>query len=233
MGTAWSLAGQYTVALDRDWSTWTEGGLNRMRKLTFFLAILALLVVAGCGQCGDSGSATVSNEPADGPAPAPEPANGPASPPPEPAQARIQTLFIIERSKNANIVKYDARLTADGKLDPEQPVEAYWVLHAADGRRAELNWFERQKAYGFSIQPAASGDGYLMSAVPLPKREIRVRKVDDEVRAELPINGHQSVLEKVYIESSAGLLGPKVHYVELYGKDVETGEERVEKIVPE
>lgn len=204
-----------------------------MRKSTLFLAMLALLVAAGCGRCADSGSATVSNEPVDGPAPALEPANGPASPPPEPAQARSQTLFVIERSKNANIVKYDARLSADGELDPEQPVEAYWVLHAVDGRRAELNWIEKQKAYGFSIEPAPSGDGYAMTVVPLPRREIRVRKVGDEVRAELRINDRQSVLEKVYIESSAGLLGPKVHYVELYGKDVETGEERVERIVPE
>jgi len=37
-----------------------------------------------------------------------------------PAAARIKTspLFIIERNKNANVVHYDARLTADGKLDP-------------------------------------------------------------------------------------------------------------------
>jgi hypothetical protein len=29
----------------------------------------------------------------------------------------MQPLFIIERSKTANVVHYDARLTADGNLD--------------------------------------------------------------------------------------------------------------------
>ena len=75
-----------------------------------------------------------------------------------PAEAQIKTspLFIIERSKNANVVHYDARLTADGKLDPKDPVIAYWVLSAEDGRREELSWIEKKKAYGFDIKPAPS-----------------------------------------------------------------------------
>jgi phage gp46-like protein len=44
-----------------------------------------------------------------------------------PAAAQIKTsrLFIIERDKNTNVVHYDARLTADGQLDPKEPVIAY------------------------------------------------------------------------------------------------------------
>jgi len=49
-------------------------------------------------------------------------------PDPAPAQKKTQPLFIIERSKNANIVHYDAQLTASGKLDPNEPVIVYWVL---------------------------------------------------------------------------------------------------------
>jgi len=45
---------------------------------------------------------------------------------PAPAQTKTSPLFIIERNKNANVVHYDARLTADGKLDPKEPVIAYW-----------------------------------------------------------------------------------------------------------
>ena len=43
-----------------------------------------------------------------------------------------QSLFVIERSKNANVVQYDARLTADGVLDPKEPVKVYWILLAED-----------------------------------------------------------------------------------------------------
>ena len=61
------------------------------------------------------------------------------------AQITTSPLFIIERSKNANVVHYDARLTADGKLDPKEPVIAYWVLLAGNGRREKLSWIEKKR----------------------------------------------------------------------------------------
>jgi hypothetical protein len=55
---------------------------------------------------------------------------------PRPPLIHNQPLFIIERSKNSNVVHYDARLTADGELAAEEPVIAYWVMlvRTADGR---------------------------------------------------------------------------------------------------
>ena len=38
-----------------------------------------------------------------------------------------QHLFKIERSKNANIVQYDAQVGPDGKLLKKEPVVAYWI----------------------------------------------------------------------------------------------------------
>lgn len=148
-------------------------------------------------------------------------------------EGHTERLFHIERSKNANIVCYDARLTSDDELDTDRPVEVYWILKAEDGRRGELNWIQKRKAYGFEVEPATSGDGYEMIIVPMPDRKITVKKVDGEVRAETRINGKDAVLEKVYIESTTGWTGPKVHYVRLFGKGVVEGQELVEKIVPE
>jgi hypothetical protein len=152
-------------------------------------------------------------------------------PDPAVAQKRTQPLFIIQRSKNANVVHYDARLTADGKLDPNEPIVAYWVLLAEDGRREELSSLEKKMAYGFSTKPDKSVNGYRMAVVAVPKGEITVRKVGDVVRAELVIDGRPAVLERIYINASDGLLGPKVRYIELYGKDIETGEKRYQKVV--
>lgn len=151
-----------------------------------------------------------------------------------PAAAQIKTspLFIIERSKNANVVHYDARLTADGKLDPQEPVIAYWVLVAEDGRREKLNWIEKKKAYGFTIKPDPSVNGYKMTLVAAPERQITVKKEKDAVRAEAVIDGRPAVLEKMYINASDGLMGPKVRYIEVYGQDLQTGEKRREKMVP-
>jgi len=151
-----------------------------------------------------------------------------------PAAAQIKTspLFIIERSKNANVVHYDARLTADGELDPKEPVIAYWVKLAKDGRREELSWIEKKKAYGFDLKPDPEVKGYKMTLVADPQRPLTVRKEGDAVRAEGIIDGRPAVLEKMFIKSSDGLIGPKVEHIELYGKDLETGENCYQKIVP-
>jgi hypothetical protein len=147
------------------------------------------------------------------------------------AQMKTSPLFIIERSKNANIVHYDAQLT-DGKLDPKEPVIAYWVLLAKDGRREKLNWVEKKMAYGFTIKPDPSVDGYKMTLVAAPSQSITVKKVQNAVRAEAVINGRPAVLEKMYINASDGLTGPNVRYIEVYGKDLQTGENCREKLVP-
>lgn len=142
-------------------------------------------------------------------------------------------LFIIERSKNANIVRYDAQFTDEGDLDPDKPVVAYWILHEEEGQREELSWIQRKMAYGFKTRPAPSGEGYIMEMKPLPKRELRIKKVEGNAQAQLDIDGRPAVLEKIYVDSEEGWTGPKVNYVKLFGRDLETGEERTEKIVPE
>jgi hypothetical protein len=148
------------------------------------------------------------------------------------AQIRTSPLFIIERSKNANVVHYDAQLAADGKLDPKEPVIAYWVRLAEDGRREELSWIQKRVAYGFTIKPDPSVDGYGMTLVAAPEKQIIVKKEKKTVRAEAVIDGRPAILEKMYIYASDGLTGPRVRYIDVYGKDLQTGEVRREKMVP-
>jgi len=142
-----------------------------------------------------------------------------------------QSLFVIERSKNANVVQYDARLTADGVLDAKEPVKAYWVLLAEDGRHEELSLLAC-KAYGLDIKRDASGKSWLMTLAAYRKREITVRQTGTVVRAEILIDGKPSILEKLYINSTEGRFLPTVNYIELFGKDLETGEKRYEKLLP-
>ena len=174
-----------------------------MKKAIGWFIVLALLAVSfsfvGCATPAEKKPAS---------APAPEKAAAPTA-----AQKKTQSLFIIKRSKNANVVHYDARLTADGKLDPKEPVIAYWVLRAEDGRREELNWIEKKKAYGFDIKPDPSVNGYKMTLMAAPQRQITVKKAGDAIRAEGVIDGRPAVLEKMYINASDGLTGPKVQYI--------------------
>ena len=69
---------------------------------------------------------------------------------------RPNILFIIERSKNMNIVVYEADVK-DGKLDPKEPVKAFWldidpeyVKRAGEkSDKVELSMVEWSMAYGY------------------------------------------------------------------------------------
>ena len=227
-----------------------------MQKTLWWFAVLALLAAPGCRKPETPPPITVAQGPAAPSPAAPSPAApSPAAPSPAqpgksaagrqqakqakprasskasprqpPPRRGTQPLFIIERNKNANVVHYDAQLTADGKLDPKGPVIAYWVMLAKDGRRQNLTWIEKKMAYGMNIKPDPSVDGYQMTIVAATQRSITVKKVDSAVRAEIVIDGRPAILEKMYIDAS----GRTVHYLELYGKDVQTGEKRFEKVM--
>jgi hypothetical protein len=148
------------------------------------------------------------------------------------AAGKSVPLFHIERSKNANIVKYDALLTPGGSLDPKKPVDVYWVLLAEKGQREALNWIQKKKAYGFDIEPAKDGKGFMMMLKPMRERPIRVFMEGDAVHAGLTIGGKSGYLEKLFINSEEGSMMPKVIYIELFGKDAATGEALYEKILP-
>ncbi|MEO8048942.1 MAG: DUF4833 domain-containing protein [Acidobacteriota bacterium] len=139
-------------------------------------------------------------------------------------------LFVIERNVNGNVVHYDARLK-DGKLDPQQPVVAYWVM-GADGHRQELNLLERLKAYGFSIFPDKQSEVFRMTLVSDKKKEIRVFKTGDVVRAAARIGTCEAYLQKIFIESKKSWMVNLPEYAEMIGNDISTGAECRERVTP-
>lgn len=193
------------------------------------LAVLAALVFPGCGSPDRTKPARA---PAAAPARAEQKPPAAAKPAAEAERKSTFPLFVIERNKNANVVHYEANLDPDGRLNRGEPVKAYWRLHAEDGRRKKLNWLEKKKAYGIRVKPAAEPDGYTLTLAAAPWLPIEVKQAGRTVRAEAAIGGQPAVLEKMFIQARDKLLGPKVEYIELYGKDPRTGEARYEKILP-
>ena len=143
--------------------------------------------------------------------------------------ANTKPLFIIERSKNANIVRYDANIDSDGSINKKNPIDSYWLLHNTDGRREEIGTFEK-KAYGYSAKYNEEG-WFDMRMKAVEGRDIKVFILNGEPKAEMIINAKNAYLSKVYINSKDNFAGiPKVIYYTLTGNDTETGEETVEKI---
>jgi Domain of unknown function (DUF4833) len=139
-------------------------------------------------------------------------------------------LFIIERSKNKNYVQYDVRLTKNNDLPASNPVTAYWVLE--NGEQEELTLIERKYAYGIDLQEKLEQNKFRVLMVVLKNREIIVEKINGSFRAMVSIDGKQSILEKVYIESKERLTGlPKVLYIDLFGRTKGNGFPMRERIM--
>jgi hypothetical protein len=145
--------------------------------------------------------------------------------------ARAQRLFRVERSKNANVVVYDALMTQDGFLHSDNPVDAYWLALAEDGQRKKLSRIQRRFAYGFKTR-FLDEDTVVMNMAADIDREITVDVVEGVPRAVTAIDGNDAVLDKIYVKSIEKKLWPSVEYLELFGVDAMTGEERYERIYP-
>ena len=152
--------------------------------------------------------------------------------PAAPSEKKRVPLFVIERSINTNVAHYDAQLAPDGKLDPKEPVAAYWIMSDEDGRTEEFTMVEKFRAYGFTIEQSPSGNTYKMTLAAASDRPLLIKQDGDGVHAEGLINGRPAVMEKIYVKLDGGVLGPEVKSVELYGRNVQTGERSSEIVLP-
>ena len=141
-------------------------------------------------------------------------------------------LFVIERSKNANVVKYDAILTDDGKINKENPIDAYWLLYAyKNGEREELSAFDK-KAYGFKVKYNNESNTFDFVLKAVKDMPMVLSLYNDVPKVIIKINDIDCFLEMVYIESVDGAFGiPKVKYYELFGTEVDTGQRQQQKIM--
>lgn len=140
-------------------------------------------------------------------------------------------LFHIERNKNANIVVYDARVLPDGTLRKKDPVDVYWLKLAEDGERKKLKRIERKMAYGFKVHDQEV-DRLRLDMKADVGRDLFVAVVRDTFRALIDIDGRRAILDHIYIFADESGIMPKVQYLELFGVDLDTGEERYEKYLP-
>ena len=153
--------------------------------------------------------------------------------PPAPAdEIRQHPLFKIERSKNANIVQYDARVAPDGKLDRKEPIVAYWLRLAEEGQAEELSWTQRTFAYGFSAKLNDDRTGVTLELKAKIGRPIQVRCTQSSCLATSTIDGATAYLRKIFVQSTGKGTSTRVDFIDLFGDDVNGGGERYERIVP-
>jgi len=143
-----------------------------------------------------------------------------------------QSLFKIERSKNANIIQYDVQLGPDGKLHAKEPVVGYWIRLAEQGQAQELSWVQRKFAFGFKATYNKAEDSVVLDMVADLGRLITVIRTDDGYKGTINISGTLAYLDTIYINSSGKGLSVEINYIELFGKDVNNNEDRHERFEP-
>jgi hypothetical protein len=154
-----------------------------------------------------------------------------AGAPDAPAAGCPPELFRIARSKNANVIVYEANAGAGHGLDAGEPVRASWIMLAKSGEREELNFLERLLAYGFEVHPASPGPGFWLTLKAKKDRPLRVLERGGCPAAIGEIGGRRGILKRIYVKADDRQLVPPVEYVEVFGVDPETGGELYERIV--
>ena len=141
------------------------------------------------------------------------------------------SLFRIERSKNKNIVQYDACVLKNNSISDSNPVEAYWVL--PNGKKEELSLVESKQAYGIESKEKLGENKFRIVLAALKDRSLIVQKMKTGYKAVTQINGELSILERVYVQSEEQTLGlPKVQHVDLFGRSMKTNKPVKERITP-
>jgi hypothetical protein len=141
-------------------------------------------------------------------------------------------LFVIERSKNSNIVAYDAKRGPSGEWDSSEPVEAYWLLNGDKDKREELTAIERDRAYGVETTPGDAPGTYSMVFKAQRKRRFTVSMLNGCPVVTTQVHGHDAIVRKLYVKSKETLVMPKVNYIEFFGEDAATRKQLEEKFKP-
>ncbi|WP_026708088.1 DUF4833 domain-containing protein [Flavobacterium frigidarium] len=150
---------------------------------------------------------------------------------PEPEKT-TNRLFYIQHSKNHNTYVYDANIS-NGVLNVTDPVTEYEIVYTEEGQKRPLSGLQRRMAYGMTLEES-NGALYKLSLAASDK--IYFYLIDNQKhgpRIFITVNEKKMYLDKIYIKLERGFFGfkTKAAFALLYGKDFETGEQIVEKMI--
>lgn len=139
-------------------------------------------------------------------------------------------LFYVQQAIDKNVLVYAARQGADGKLDPGRPVDVFWRRYNEDGARKPLSFFERVFAFGVSTQRV--GEGRYSTRIAGYRERDAIVEVgqDGKPRALLKVGQRTIRVVYAYAMAERGRFIPKVHYVDIHGFDVASGEAVRERV---
>ena len=140
-------------------------------------------------------------------------------------------LFYLQRSTNSNTVIYAARFLDDGRLDPNEPIVAYWRRYNTTGETLPLKMIEDNFAFGVRARATSDPDVFLIYVVSYPERTATLRRTGPgEARLSLRAGAYEYEPVYAYVDVDESGLVPSVRSVRVIGRDMATGNPLVETI---
>jgi hypothetical protein len=142
----------------------------------------------------------------------------------------VNQLFFIQRDPNINTLIYELNIN-NGTLNEEEPVHVFWIRYAEKGQHDDLNYIQRNFAYGIRSKKI-SKENYEIHFVSYKKKTMYLRKSsDNKFYVFTDINKKQAILKQVFVRVNGGSFWvPNIEYVELKGIDPISGIEVVERM---
>ncbi len=131
-------------------------------------------------------------------------------------------LFYLQRTSNTNTIVYELNYK-DGIIDPENPIQAFWIRYQEMGQRQDLNIIQRKFAYGLKTKKL-SETLYELSFVSYKKYKMYLRPgADKKFYVYTNINKKPAILTRIFIKINGGSFwSPNIEYVEISGMEPES-----------
>jgi Domain of unknown function (DUF4833) len=140
-------------------------------------------------------------------------------------------LFFLQRDPNTNTIVYELNVKSNGELDMENPVHPYWIRYQDKGQKEELNYIQRNFAYGLKSK-TLSKDQFVLHFVSYKTKLFYLKKgSDNKFSLFTEINKKQAIIKQIFVRVKGGTFWlPNVEYVELKGTDPTNGAEVIERM---
>lgn len=145
-------------------------------------------------------------------------------------------LFYIQRTINMNTLIYEINYQENGEINKKKPITIYWLEFENNGKKSPLTYVQEKFAYGVEIEELDGSEMiFIVNLVSYKKIKIYLKPSVKEglYRAFVPIREKECQLTNILINIVGGTaIKPIVDFIELFGKDLVTGENVNEKITP-
>lgn len=131
-----------------------------------------------------------------------------------------EELFKITRNKDANEIIYYLNTTASGKLDLNQPIEAYWIRYDFQGQQSgrPLNAIEKRYAYGLKFISVTKRDAHFQFVAI--DRDLFLRRTPNEDFVLVEIKGDKMRLSRLHLILGQGSFWvPEISAIEIHAVD--------------